>query len=98
MAVGESITVGRAPTNIVVLNDATVSRNHIALSRGADGKWQIEVVSANKTAIVGDLKLAAGANAAISSGTRIQLGDVVLTFQTGADFVNRIRLAVGGPA
>jgi hypothetical protein len=90
VAVGEVVGVGRAPGNAIVVNDATVSRRHVAFSKDASGSWHVEVVSDTKMAIVQNEKLTAPAKVPIPSGGKIQLGEVLLSFHSSADFVTRL--------
>jgi FHA domain len=90
----EVVSVGRASTNAVVLNDATVSRQHLLMSRDDGGAWQVEVVAESKFAMVQEVKVTPPAKVAVPSGGKIQLGDVVLSFYGSADFIERVRQIV----
>lgn len=81
------LKVGRAPECDVVLNDATVSREHVVLEPNA-GRWFVKV-SGGGTALLDERPL--GANGAeLRSRSKLRLGDVTLTFYLPADFVERL--------
>lgn len=80
------VKVGRAPENGVVINDATVSREHLTLSRTPDG-WT--VVPQRPTQLSGRA-LELGKSLPIKSGDRLTMGGVTLTFLSPGGFVERI--------
>lgn len=83
-----ALTVGRASGNDVVLNDATVSRDHLIL-RHDGARWTVEVTSQNAASLNG-ATLEQGKAAPLQSGDRITLGDVNLSFYDTAGFERRI--------
>ena len=51
---GESVTIGRAPTNTIVVKDERCSRNHAEVFQAA-GQWQLrDLESRNGTLVAGD--------------------------------------------
>lgn len=85
-AVPAHIKIGRAPENDIVINDATVSREHLALDRAATG-WSI---AARRPIQVGGRPLEAGATQPLSSGSQVLMGGVTLTFLSPTGFWDRV--------
>ena len=56
---GRALSVGRSSENDVVLNDATVSREHLAL-KFADGRWSVEARSITEARLHGRAAAAPG--------------------------------------
>jgi len=50
---GQTVTIGRAPTNQIVLKDERCSRNHAELFM-ADGKWTLRDLDSRNGTVVGD--------------------------------------------
>lgn len=88
---GVPIKVGRAPENDVVVNDATVSREHLTLEKRPDG-W---VVVARRPAQLEGRALEIGLALPINSGARLTMGGVTLTFLSASGFSDRIQSAAG---
>ncbi|MCA3011737.1 MAG: FHA domain-containing protein [Myxococcaceae bacterium] len=78
----ERVTVGRAPSADVSINDGTLSGFHLALKRAPDGAWQVEDLGSTNGTLVDDALLRAGLTAALKNGSVLKAGEVVLTFQT----------------
>jgi hypothetical protein len=86
--------LGRASTNDIVINDATVSREHLLFTKSATGKWSAEALGASKSTFLGSMPLAAGQKVALSDEERIKVGDVVFTFHEPRSFFVRLTTAV----
>jgi hypothetical protein len=87
------LVVGRGEGADVVINDATLSRQHLALSRTPAGNWSLsELCSTNGTWIDG-VRLNTSA-VILHEGTRIQAGAVVLTFHHTAGLMARLQAPV----
>lgn len=84
------LTLGRNENNDVVVNDATVSREHLFLCADAKGDWSVEVAPSSQPVVHGGQELAPGAIAPLKAGDRLALGDVVLTFLPPAELRARI--------
>ena len=69
----DSITIGRAQRNTIVLLDPSVSREHLRLMNTWDG-WWIENCSANNTVEVGGDTVAPGRRKALMPGDVVRLG------------------------
>lgn len=90
----DKVTIGRAEGNDLILSDETVSRNHCVLEK-RDGAWFVERHPEAK-----DLKLD-GVHVAtsmrLSSGQRIQLGQVVLSYISSSGMVTRLQQPAAPP-
>jgi hypothetical protein len=78
----ESISIGRAPDNDVVLNDAGVSRTHARIERRASGWVLTDRASANGIALNGAAVVTA---APLREGDRIAVGPVTFEFRPGME-------------
>lgn len=84
-----SVTVGRSTENDVVIDDATLSRTHMRLERGEDGRWTaLDLGSSNGTAVDG--APARGEALPLRNGSVIEAGAVRLTFHDGDGFHHRL--------
>lgn len=94
---GEANTVlplGRASHNAFVVNDATVSREHLVLRTGPYGQWMVQAVPKSSPVKLDGMELEPGQPTALMPGARLELGDVRLTFHDPAGFYARLdRLA-----
>jgi Flp pilus assembly CpaF family ATPase len=73
------VTIGRDPSNRVVLHSPLVSRQH-AVVRIADGKLRLENVGLN-SCIVGDEEVLGGQSAVFEPGTKVRIWPFTLTFE-----------------
>jgi Flp pilus assembly CpaF family ATPase len=73
------VTIGRDPSNRVVLHSPLVSRQH-AVVRIADGKLRLENVGLN-SCIVGDQEVLGGQSAVFEPGTKVRIWPFTLTFE-----------------
>ncbi len=71
---GQRITVGRQHSCDLVVDDSTVSREHVALVRRGAAWWVVDLGSTNGTTVNGTR----AAEHPVGVGDRIQLGDAVL--------------------
>jgi len=76
-AVGQHMTIGKAPTNDLVLADDTVSRNHCELSRTADGIHVKDLGSTNGTRIDGTRVT----DALLGPGSVLRVGEVEIALR-----------------
>jgi hypothetical protein len=84
------LPLGRASHNVLVVNDATVSREHLALHHQADGRWMVEALSQGGPALLSGKMLRPGQPTLLESGMQLQLGDVRLTFHDAESFHTRM--------
>jgi hypothetical protein len=85
----QTLNVGRGSENDIVINDATVSREHVVLSLGDDGQWAARAAQATSTLLCG-VALSASAPRPLHSGDTLQMGDVLLTFYERTGFTSRL--------
>jgi hypothetical protein len=83
------IRVGRAEDNDVVVNDLTVSREHLVLTRDLEGVWRVESITGGITFCKEPLP--PSAPRPINRGDQVKLGKVTLTFYDPAGMVERLR-------
>jgi hypothetical protein len=87
---GTDFTVGRAEENNIVINDMTVSREHVRLSHEG-GQWAVQVVGDTQKAAVAGQHMALGQKVPLESGTPIRLGGIQLTYYEAKAFVDRVQ-------
>lgn len=83
---GRVLPLGRSSHNALVINDATVSREHLTLSTGADGQWQVEALAKAGLVKLDGVMLQPGHPSRLVAGSRLELGDVRLTFHEPEGF------------
>jgi hypothetical protein len=88
LAESRPLRVGRAPDGDIVLNDATVSREHLILEASSPGHWTARPASAATSALLDDQPLTQ--KVALMQGMRLKLGDVLLTFHDPEGFARRL--------
>lgn len=76
--VAGDMTLGRDPSNGIVLGDASVSGRHASVARTRDGWRVIDLGSTNGTLVDGDH--VDGRGAVLHDGSQLSLGSVVLRF------------------
>ncbi|MCI0673117.1 MAG: FHA domain-containing protein [Myxococcaceae bacterium] len=82
------ITLGRAETNDVPIDDGSVSRFHAWLQQDArTGQWRLVDADSKNGTWVGPLKLASSRPEVLADGARIRLGSVELRFLQPASFL-----------
>jgi hypothetical protein len=82
--------VGRSSHNALVINDATVSREHLLLHPTAEGQWLVEALPRASPVVLNSRKLEAEQRIALTPGARLGLGDVCLTFHDADTFHARL--------
>jgi SARP family transcriptional regulator, regulator of embCAB operon len=77
---GESMRIGRDPSNEIVIRDQTVSRAHARVDRrGAD--WVITDLGSLNGSHVNGQRMVANQEVQLPPGATVQLGDVILSFE-----------------
>jgi hypothetical protein len=84
-----ALRIGRAEESELVISDATVSREHCTL-RLEKGQWLVRASDSVKSMKVDGRALAAGAEASLSPGQQLDLGEVKLTFLDPKQFHVRV--------
>lgn len=87
------LPVGRASHNALVLNDGTVSREHLLLRPEEGGGWQVEALPRSGPAWLGSRRLRPGVSHRLEPGERLRLGEVRLTFHDSEGFDARMARA-----
>ncbi len=75
----EQVTIGRDPSNLVVLQSPLVSRHH-AVVRIEDGQLYLENVGLN-SCIVGDVEVSGAEAVAFEPGAKVRIWPYTLTFE-----------------
>ena len=81
--------VGRAPDCDVRLNEETVSREHLWLEPSEDGAWRVRPCSATSITYLRGQALR-GDGFVLSARETLELGNVVLTFETPQTLLTRV--------
>ncbi len=74
---GESVTIGRAPTNTIVVKDERCSRGHAEVFH-AQGKWLLRDLDSRNGSFIDDVRL--HGDHTLQPGEVIQIGDSQLAF------------------
>ena len=82
------LRIGRATDCDVVVNDATVSREHLALTRDLGGVWRIEPLTDGYSHCREILTV--GQARTVVSGDHIRAGEVLMTFHDPVGLIERL--------
>jgi hypothetical protein len=85
------VTLGRGAECDLKLDDATLSSVHLLFMLGPDGAWTVRDGGSRNGTWVDDVRLAAGQPCALTSGTRLRVGQVSLTYYTPEGLLARVR-------
>lgn len=83
-----ALKVGRATHCDIVINDATVSREHLLLEPDGDG-WRLTVLSSGSTELDGG-RLPPKLGVTLRPGAQLRLGDVVLACLDAQGLAERV--------
>lgn len=86
----DTLSLGRASHNAFVINDATVSREHLQMKAQADGGWTVELLPQGGPALLEGKPLVHGEPKRLETGMQLHLGDVHLTFHDAESFHARM--------
>lgn len=86
----EVLSIGRASHNHFVINDATVSREHLVLRARSDDSWTVEAHEHSGQTLLEGQRLPPGQPAPLGPGMHLMLGDVRLTFHDSDSFHQRM--------
>jgi hypothetical protein len=86
----QTLRLGRASQNDIVINDSTVSREHLLLTRSPSGEWTVTLKSPTHVAIAGRT-LAYGKQMPLRQGDVLKVGEVLLTFYDPNAFERRVQ-------
>ncbi|MEW5740533.1 MAG: FHA domain-containing protein [Myxococcota bacterium] len=87
---GLSLKLGRADTNDIILNDMTVSREHLRLTF-TQGRWYATPGPEAKLTSVAGQTLGPGGRESLRNGDSLKLGGITLTFLESATFMARVK-------
>ncbi|KGF72899.1 ABC transporter ATP-binding protein [Neosynechococcus sphagnicola sy1] len=90
----DTVSIGRAPDNHLILNDPTISRYHAQIDRGSEGYFITDLDSAIGTK-VNEFQLTAKTAQALSNGDLIQIGTFTLCFRTNQQITPHATLSYG---
>lgn len=90
MAERGPMRLGRASTNAMVVNDATVSREQLSFSATPDGQWQVTRMPGSRPVTVGGVALEPEQPTLLQPDVKLQVGDVSFTFHDADGFNERI--------
>jgi pSer/pThr/pTyr-binding forkhead associated (FHA) protein len=79
-AFGLGVTVGRADSNDVPLDDASVSRFHAYFQKDVKAGWKLYDAESSNGTWVGALRLKGKGGEVVGDKSRVRFGDVELTF------------------
>lgn len=84
------VTLGRAPENDIVIDDATLSRHHLAFEPAGEGRWRVrDLGSSNGTRVDG--AHVGAAPVPLVPGALVEPGAVRLSFLDSATLHFRLR-------
>jgi hypothetical protein len=86
----DMLPLGRSSYNVLVINDATVSREHLLLRHQPEGLWLVEALPQAGPALLSGRRLRPGMPTPLEPGMQLQLGDVRLTFHDAEGFHSRM--------
>ena len=86
-AFGLGVTVGRADSNDVPLDDASVSRFHAYFQKDPKNGWKLYDAESSNGTWVGALKLKGKGGEVVSDKSRVRFGDVELSFLEPKSFL-----------
>jgi len=83
------LALGHGPECDIVLDDASLSRVHLVLVRAGERDWALRGADGSPGTRLNGLLLGAGEPLPLSSGDRIEAGEVRLTFLAAGDILRR---------
>ena len=85
-----ALTLGRASSNDFVVNDATVSREHLKLIPSENDGWLVEVCSQASPVELNGNVLPLGAPTRLLPNAELKLGEIRITFHDVEGFTSRV--------
>lgn len=89
------VTIGRTSNNDVVLDDTSVSRFHAWLEVDETQAWAIVDAGSRNGTWVGGKRVAARAPAPLTSGVKVRVGVIELTFFSADGFLKMLKSRAG---
>jgi hypothetical protein len=90
------LTLGRAPTCDIEINDATLSQLHLLLMQAGPVKWTVRDAGSRNGTWLDSVALAPGEPKPLCDGQRLQAGQVVLTYYEPKGLFARLQVMPGG--
>ena len=90
------ITLGRAETNDVVINDGTLSKLHLHFNPNSVG-WEVEDVGSYNGTVLDGVKLVANLTRPLRDGVLLRAGTVEMSFHDTPGLLVRLRTTAGRP-
>lgn len=87
--IGEFVTIGRDPSNLVILNDDSVSLRHARIEKKSNGYLLRDLRSRNGTLLNGSNVF----EAMVSDGDRIRLGETEIVFSLTIELPHNVGLS-----
>ena len=87
----QTLSLGRASQNDIVINDSTVSREHLVLARNSSGGWTANLTSPAPQVAISGRQLVHGKPTSLRQGDVLKVGEVLMTFYDAQSFELRIR-------
>lgn len=87
---GAPLKLGRAESNDIILNDMTVSREHLRLAL-EQGRWVASPGPDAKATLLGGQPLPTGATQPLKPGDVLKVGGLTLSFYDREKFIARVR-------
>lgn len=84
-----ALRLGRAASNDLVVNDATVSREHLTLLPGEGDAWLVEPLPGSSVLLSGRA-LPVGAPTRLLANAELRLGEIRMTFHDLHSFIARV--------
>jgi pSer/pThr/pTyr-binding forkhead associated (FHA) protein len=86
------VTVGRTANNDLVLDDVSVSRFHAWFQQDeGSGDWQVVDAGSRNGTVVSGRRIAAKTPTTLSSGTRLKVGQLELTYYSAEAFLKLLK-------
>lgn len=86
-----ALTLGRSTQNDIVIDDNTVSREHLVLTCAAPDQWSVESKGSSQRLSVAGKNVVPGAPVPLRPRDVLKVGGVVLTFYDPAGFDRRLQ-------
>lgn len=87
---GATLKLGRSEENDLVVNDMTVSREHLRLTL-VRGNWIVTPGVEAKATVIGDASVAPGMSRSLKSGDTLKLGGISMSFYESVPFAARVK-------
>ena len=89
------LTLGRAPTCDIEINDATLSQVHLLFMQSAPAKWTVRDAGSKNGSWIDGVQLVPGQPKALGDGMRLQTAQVVLTYYEPPGLFARLQQQAG---